>query len=123
MRDKRAIAAAKRLSLSDESRPLRDLAAEARLSESRFWHIFKDTHGVSPAQWLLDRRLARAIDALSTTDLSVKEISFRAGFGNQSHFSRLFRKRYGRTPVQYRREAQRQQEGAKLQQEMDKQNA
>ena len=118
VQDKRAIAAAERLNSLMENTSLRDLAAGSRLSESRFWHIFKQTYGVSPLQWLLDHRLAAAIEQLGATDLSVKEISFRAGFGSQSQFSRLFRKRYGQSPLQYRREARQQQERANLQQEM-----
>ncbi|MFE9120574.1 helix-turn-helix domain-containing protein [Streptomyces sp. NPDC007172] len=64
-------------------------------------------HGTSPARWIRDERLARCRCELSDPRLEhlpVALIGERAGLYGASHFSRLFRDRYGVTPREFRRE-------------------
>jgi transcriptional regulator GlxA family with amidase domain len=90
------------------------LATDVCLSESRLWHLFKEATGASPHRWATSQRLARALELVETTSLSMKEIGFRAGFKHHSHFTRVFRRTFGQPPLQYRRSMTAQQERANL---------
>lgn len=68
--------------------------------------IFQE-YGISPARWIRDERLARCRSELADPGLDhlpVALIGERAGLYGASHFSRLFRDRYGLTPRDYRKE-------------------
>ncbi|GAA4800721.1 AraC family transcriptional regulator [Streptomyces ziwulingensis] len=68
--------------------------------------IFQE-HGISPARWIRDERLARCRTELADPlldHLPVALVGERAGLYGASHFSRLFRDRYGVTPREYRKE-------------------
>ncbi|MCQ4203872.1 helix-turn-helix domain-containing protein [Streptomyces sp. NPDC058783] len=68
--------------------------------------IFQE-HGISPARWIRDERLARCRTELADPlldHLPVALIGERAGLYGASHFSRLFRDRYGITPREFRKE-------------------
>lgn len=114
MADKRALRIAERLASGAGGIALRDLAKDVGLSESRLWHLFKEATGSSPAEWTMRQRLARALELIETSDMSVKEIAFAVGFKSQSHFTRVFRRAFGRPPFQYRQTMASQQERAIL---------
>jgi AraC family transcriptional regulator len=86
------------------SEPLRvrDLADVARLSEFHFLRAFKRSTGLSPHQYITERRINRARTLLSTTDIPVAEIAWRVGLSNPSHFNAQFRKHTGVTPGAWR---------------------
>lgn len=65
-------------------------------------HSFTKYTGLSPIQYLNERRLKTACMLLRETDFSVSEISSSTGFSSQSYFTQSFRKKYGVTPVKYR---------------------
>jgi AraC family transcriptional regulator, exoenzyme S synthesis regulatory protein ExsA len=71
-------------------------------SLSAFKREFSQQYGVAPGRWLLDRRLERSAQLLMTTNMSVTDIVFECGFEQPSHFSRVFKTKYGRTPSEYR---------------------
>lgn len=81
---------------------LSEIAQAADLSPFHFARSFKQTMGVTPIQFLMQRRIELARQLLSRTDLPIVEISLRAGFKNQSHFTTLFRKLTAMTPKAYR---------------------
>lgn len=58
--------------------------------------------GRSFRDYLLDRKMEQVCMLLRNSDLPVSEILHRTGFPNETHFYRLFRKRYGVTPAEYR---------------------
>jgi AraC family transcriptional regulator len=68
---------------------------------------FRARHGVSVGEYGRRLRLSRAATQLATTDRPVAEIASEAGFADQSHFTRLFRRHVGLTPARYRAETQR----------------
>lgn len=80
------------------------LAQLVNLSSSRVQHLFKAETGMSLTQYLKSLRLERARELLETTFLSVKQIMTTAGLKNKSHFVKDFKKAYGMSPTQYRRE-------------------
>jgi AraC-like DNA-binding protein len=59
--------------------------------------------GTSFIDYLKDYRLAMAARLLSASDASILEIAEDVGFESLSYFNRAFKKRYGMTPTQYRK--------------------
>ena len=62
---------------------------------------FKLRFGSPPELWLNQMRIERAVSMI-TTGSSAKEISFELGFRHPSHFTRVFKRATGQTPVEYR---------------------
>jgi AraC family transcriptional activator of mtrCDE len=83
---------------------LDELAHSFNLSESRLRHLFKKEMGISPVQYLKAQRMQQAKELLEKTYLSVKEVMLRVGISDQSHFVKDFKKMYGLSPAQYRRQ-------------------
>ncbi|WP_327341198.1 helix-turn-helix domain-containing protein [Streptomyces europaeiscabiei] len=82
------------------------IAREHNVSLRYLQKVFQE-YGLSPARWIRDERLARCRAELADPALDhlpVALIGERAGLYGASHFSRLFRDRYGTTPRDYRRE-------------------
>lgn len=65
-------------------------------------HSFTKYTGLSPIQYLNQRRLETACQLLRDTDFSIAAISSQTGFSSQSYFTQSFRKCYGTTPIKYR---------------------
>jgi len=91
------------LQYSDESVDLEKLARRLGMSYSSFRRTFRAQTGSSPRQYQLEIRINRAKALLLNTDRSVAGIAERVGFSSVQYFSRLFRKRTGCAPLQYRR--------------------
>lgn len=91
---------------------LADCAARLHLSVSRFSHLFTKTIGTSPYQYLLRLRLDRACELLLHTELDIRHIAQLVGFDDPSYFSRLFRRRFGKTPGAFRAAYSREQPNA-----------
>jgi AraC family transcriptional regulator len=77
---------------------LLDIAAAATLSPAQLTVLFRRTTGRSPYAYVIDRRLAWAVQLLRTTDLPIALVALEAGFGDQPHLTRACRARLGRTP-------------------------
>ena len=72
-------------------------------SNSHFMKYFKQYMGVPFIQYLNEFRLEKAAGMLLTTPEPVTAVAQRCGFDNISYFNRLFRRKYGRTPGEYRK--------------------
>ncbi len=83
---------------------LDELAALVDLSAKHFARAFRQSTGVPPHRWLIERRIDRAKELLAESDHSLAEIALACGFSDQSHFTAAFRKAVGATPGGYRRE-------------------
>jgi len=81
---------------------LAEIAQAAELSPFHFARSFKQTTGLTPIQFLMQRRVEHAKRLLASDDLPLVEVGLRAGFKNQSHFTTLFRKLTTMTPKAYR---------------------
>jgi AraC-like DNA-binding protein len=81
---------------------LASLATVAGLSVHHFAREFKHSVGITPHQYLIQRRLERAKQMLAQTNLSLSEIAYAAGFSDQSHFCHRFRRMVGTTPREFR---------------------
>jgi AraC family transcriptional regulator len=81
---------------------LAEMAEAAGISPFHFAREFKRATGLAPHQYLIKIRIERAKAWLTKSELPIVEVSLRAGFNNQSHFTRLFHQRTGLTPKAYR---------------------
>ncbi len=85
------------------TQPLRleDICAEAGLSPSRLIRGFKRHYGLTPHAYLINRRIQRSQHWLRQgRDLA--EVALEAGFADQAHFQRAFKRHLAATPGQYR---------------------
>ncbi len=86
----------------DNDLGLAEISAVAGLSQFHFARSFRTTTGLTPQRYLMERRIERAKELLTTNDMPIIEISLRTGFKNQSHFTTLFRKFTNLTPKTWR---------------------
>jgi transcriptional regulator GlxA family with amidase domain len=88
-----------------ESEPLgkiHDWAGALNLSESHLQRLFKQATGLALGQLLAEKRLQRAANLLTNTNLSIKEIACAVGYEHGSSFTRAFGKRFEQAPRYYR---------------------
>ena len=62
----------------------------------------KELTGLTPAQYILEERLNQSCPDLLFTGLSIEEVALKYGFSERNYYIRAFRKRFGRSPLQYR---------------------
>ncbi len=79
---------------------VQDLSKKIGISEDRFMHWFKEQFGLPLRQYLLWRRLHLAARLLQT-GTNLTDASHAAGFSDQSHFSKTFRKMFGVPPSRF----------------------
>lgn len=63
---------------------------------------FKSKYNTTIHQYLLDYRLKKATELLINDELNVKEIAFFCGFEDPNYFSKVFKKRYGQSPLEFK---------------------
>ena len=85
-----------------ENMTLTDIADTFHMSYKYFSRYFKNNFNTTLSDYIMKLRLERAELLLSSTELSVTDISMQTGFNNISFFIRSFKKAYGMTPLQYR---------------------
>lgn len=87
------------------SEPLRlpELARLCCLSPDHFARVFKNCVGMTPGNYITERRAARAAQLLLFTDQSLETIAQTCGFGNRNYFTRRFTQTIGVPPAAYRR--------------------
>src|SRR4051812_3640650 len=78
------------------------LASVAMMSPAHFARAFVATLGMTPFEYVMTRRLARARELLLRTDRSVLAIALAVGFKTPSHFSARFRREFAVTPREIR---------------------
>jgi AraC-like DNA-binding protein len=81
---------------------VRALARAAKLSPAHFSREFRKAFGVSPHQYLLQRRLERAAALLRSTDRSVADICLTVGLTSVGSFTTSFGRMIGMSPTAYR---------------------
>lgn len=74
------------------------LAREAGLSPAHFARAFKESIGRAPHQHLVALRLELARRLLDAPDAALSDVALRAGFADQAHFTRFFKRQFGVTP-------------------------
>lgn len=86
----------------DQDLEVEGLAAHASMSKRNFTRRFKEVTGLSPARWVLGRRLDDARQLLETTSWSIARIAESCGFGSPVTFRQNFIAAYATTPTSYR---------------------
>ena len=81
----------------------RELADLIHVSEGRFSHLFKESAGMAPLQYINKVRLEKAANLLKRGDYTVAEVANAVGFSDYNHFGRLFRRAFGCTPMEARK--------------------
>lgn len=83
--------------------PVATMAKIAGLAERSFKRRFEQATGMSPLEYVHTLRLEEAKQVLESTETPVEAVAWQVGYQDSSFFSRLFRRKVGLTPAQYRR--------------------
>lgn len=85
--------------------PLRvqEVAAEVGRHPNHVSRAFRRYFGVSTVEWLHRLRVAWVAEVLMSGELTLSTVAQRAGFADQAHMTRVFKRYYGLTPGQYRK--------------------
>ncbi len=81
---------------------LDEYASLCNRSLSSFKRDFQKHYKIPPARWLLQKRLSLARQLLLQPDKTIADVAFESGFEDSSHFSHVFKKQYGHSPLKYR---------------------
>lgn len=92
------------------AKPLRieDYAYLTGRSLSSFRRDFIEQFGISPKQWLIEKRLEKARAALERNGTTVSQVAQEVGYENFSHFIKAFHKKYGISPKQFLMKSRRE---------------
>lgn len=84
---------------------LQEFSKLAQRSLAGFKREFKAVYNTSPGKWLIQKRLDYAQSLLKNSGKQVQDIAYESGFENSTHFSRVFKEKFGITPLHARRQA------------------
>ncbi len=82
---------------------VKELAGIAMVSEVYYRKVFKECYQKSPVEYRNELRLERAKSYLEHGEISIQEISDSLGYATVSHFIKEFKKRYGYSPLKFRK--------------------
>jgi DNA polymerase bacteriophage-type len=101
--DEVVIEADPRMSLDAEDISLESLAKSGNVGKSECLRCFKASLQTTPYKYLMECRLLKAAELLTTTDLPIGVISENVGFHQVSHFGKCFKEKTGYSPRDYRK--------------------
>jgi len=79
-----------------------ELAYLSGRSLASFKRDFQAIYNMAPSNWIRNKRLNKAHEAIQSTRLPIADICYTLGFENTSHFSRLFKSHFGYPPSSIR---------------------
>ncbi len=80
---------------------LEEFAKMTHRSLSKFKRDFSNHYNTTPGKWLLNKRLDYAANIILNKDNNISQVAFESGFEDVSHFSRVFKSKFGITPSNY----------------------
>ncbi|WP_441236148.1 DJ-1/PfpI family protein [Bradyrhizobium sp. 930_D9_N1_4] len=86
----------------DRDLTIANLASQAGMSRRTFIRRFEDATGMSPGEWVVQARVAKARELLEGTRLPVESVATETGFGSADTMRHHFRARLGTSPALYR---------------------
>ena len=86
-----------------ENMNLNHLADLMKLNPSYISRSFKESTGISFIDYLTDLRIEKSKKMLNESDLNIKDICLKVGYWNTNYFIKVFKKKTGKTPGEYRR--------------------
>lgn len=89
--------------LGDDDFDINNLCEKLNLSRTQLYRKFRSLTSESPHDYFLKMKLRRARSLLTSSDLTVAEAAYRAGFKNVSHFSKAFTREFGINPSDIRK--------------------
>lgn len=82
---------------------LEDISSEVKYNESYITRKFKKKVGLTPHAFLINKRIEKAKSKLMNNDnTDLAQLSNEVGFYDQSHFSKVFKRSFARTPNKYK---------------------
>lgn len=81
---------------------LKEFAKLCARSLSTFKRDFYSIYKKTPGKWLIEKRLIYSRYLIKNTNMSIEEIIYDSGFRNRSHFIKVFKKKFGTTPLRLR---------------------
>jgi transcriptional regulator GlxA family with amidase domain len=87
----------------DQDSPVAAMARLSGLAERSFKRRFAQATGMSPLEYVHSLRLEETKQLLETTEMPIEDVAKEVGYEDGSFFSRLFRRKVGLTPAQYRK--------------------
>ena len=88
--------------IDDQQFTVEQLSRELFMDSSNLYRKLKALTGINPNQYIRSFRLAKAKKLLANTNLPVISIAAECGFADQNYFSRIFKKKTGYSPSEYR---------------------
>lgn len=82
---------------------LKTISNSLHINQYYMSHIFKDTYGIAPIQYVIRRRIGEAQSYLINTNMPINEIVEKVGYRNINHFHSMFVKLVGISPGKYRK--------------------
>lgn len=79
-----------------------ELSRMVHLSEGYFCHLFKEVTGSSSKEYILVMRIRKAEKLLVSSSMSITDVCYTCGFSDPNYFTRVFKKKTGKKPTQYR---------------------
>jgi AraC-like DNA-binding protein len=81
---------------------VRQLAQEVKMTPDHLQRLFKQETGLRLRSVIAERKLGEAAHLLSAADVVIKEVAYTVGYSHPSSFVRAFRRRFGKSPTEYR---------------------
>ena len=91
--------------IADFNFTVEQLARELHLSHSQFGRKLYSLTGITPNHFIRSIRLKKAKELLLNPEMSITAVAYDCGFNDPSYFTRVFKKEFGKTPLEWRSEA------------------
>ncbi|MFL1013091.1 hybrid sensor histidine kinase/response regulator transcription factor [Flavisericum labens] len=81
-----------------------ELGSIVGINRTTFSNKIKSLTGFTPVEFIRDVRLKRAVQLIVDTQLLIKQVASMTGFSDMKYFSKSFKKKYGVSPIEYRKQ-------------------
>ncbi len=89
----------------EKNLPVEELCAYLGYSSSYFSNLFRSRTGYSPKSYMLQLKVQAACRLLDFTDMKINQVCHKVGFADPYHFTKMFTRQMGSSPIKYRNKA------------------